>query len=205
MFIRKLVLLAAISALGLMSIGVATSSASTFLREGGGLVPNGATITNGASHPAVLTVAGLGAVTCNSTVFNATVGASGGATISGTLNSLSFTSCSDTIPVIDITSCTSTGSAAATLTGTGTTTGTISLNDTKVFCHVTGGTSGCYYTAGAASGNGFGNTLSFNNIAVAHTTGTGDLGSLCGTGATFSVTLTDLKTSAGGTVTLGNA
>ena len=209
MSIRKLVLLAAISALGLMSIGVATSSATSFLREGpsAALMANGATITNGGSDPAVLNLTGFGAITCGTTAFSATIHTNGLAVITGTLNSLSFTSCTDTIPVLTITSC---GSVAPlptiTLTGTSSSTGQVALHDTKVFCHVAGSTTGCYYTAALAAGNTTGSTLFYSNVGVTHATGSGDLGSLCGSNAELALTATDLTDSANGTtVTLRNS
>jgi hypothetical protein len=205
MIIRKMVLLAAMAALGLFAIGAASASASTTLLNAAGTqLASGSTIDNGGSDPAVLTLPGLGVVTCNNTAFTATVGASGGATITGSLSSLTFTTCSDTIPVINISSCHLSGSSPSILiTATGDVNGTVALTDPTVFCAVSGSTSGCYYTAATASGTATNSTLAYSNVAVSHTTGTGDLGSLCGSSATFSATLTDL-TSGGSTVHVTN-
>ncbi len=202
MFIRKLALLAALAALGLLAVGAASSSAASYLHDNvtsGSLLASGTTIMPRSSDPAVLTLPGFGTVTCTANSFDATVGASGGATISGTLHSLTFNTCTDTIPIITISSChLVNGTPSLTITATSHSGGTININDITVKCNA-GGNNGCYYTAATAVGNAnnTGATLAYTNVNVTHTTGSGDLGALCGNSATFSTTFTDLTS--GGT------
>ena len=208
MFIRKLALLSALAALGLLAVGAASSSAASYLHDNtttGSLLASGTTIMPRSSDPAVLTLPGFGVVTCTNNTFDATVGASGGATITGTLHSLTFNTCTDTIPIITISSChLASGTPSLTITATSHAGGTININDITVFCNAGGG-NGCYYTAATAVGNAnnTGAALSYSNVGVTHTTGSGDLGALCGNTASFSTTFTDLTSgSTGRTVVL---
>jgi hypothetical protein len=201
MVIRKLALLSALAALGLLAIGAASSSAASYLHDNvtsGSLLASGTTVMPRSSDPAVLTLPGFGTVTCTNNTFDATVGVSGGATIGGTLDSLTFNTCTDTIPIITISSChLVNGTPSLTITATSHNGGTIAINDITVKCNA-GGNNGCYYTAPVASGaaNNTGASLTYTNVNVTHTTGSGDLGAVCGNSATFSTTFTDL-TSAG--------
>jgi hypothetical protein len=206
MSVRKMTMLLAVAALGVCAMAAGTASASTFLRAdpSGTALSSGATIMNGASDPFTVTFPGTGTLTCTTSTFAATVGASGGATVSATLDQLTIEGCTDTIPVINYTSCHAAATLPTiTLTGTSATTGTILLADTTLFCAVSGTTSGCYYTMASASGAWNSSSVAFSNVSMTHTTGTGDLGSLCFTSGTVGVTWTDM-TSAGSTVTLGN-
>jgi hypothetical protein len=213
MSIRKTLGLGALATLALIALGATTSSATITL-EPAGAVPTGTHIVNGASDPATLTVTGLGTLTCNTTSTDITLSSNGNPTASGTLNSLTFTTCTDTIPVINLGECTLTTSPLpiVSITGTGPTGGFFAVGDTKVRCVLVGvGTptgSGCDYTMATASAsvtNSPSKAL-FNGISAGHVSGgSNDLGStLCGTGATFSTTLTSLRTAAGVRVTLHN-
>lgn len=111
--------------------------------------------------------------------------------MSASVDSLTFLSCTDTIPLITISSChIVTPLPSISITASGTTGGTISWTNTYVRCNVSGGTSGCYYFAASAS-NPFTNSgavESGSGISVTHSVpsgGTGDLGSLCGTTGSF--------------------
>jgi hypothetical protein len=204
MFIRKAALLAAMALVGLFALG-GTASATTVVTEGGGTLGSGGTIMAGASDPATLTVTGLGTITCNTTTFDATLGGTTGDVISGTLSLLTFENCTDTIPVINITGCTIHGDATLDITGTGASSGTVGVTDVTEFCAVSGSTSGCYYTAANAVGTATNSSLAYSNIAVQHVaTTSNDLGSLCGSGASFTVTLTHLTAANGTTVTVTN-
>jgi hypothetical protein len=203
MFIRRAALLAVMALVGLFALG-GTASATTVVTEGGGSLGSGATLVNGASDPAAFTIAGLGTITCNTTTFDATLGATEGDVITGTLSVLTFEGCSDTIPVINFTGCTLRSDATINITGTGDRSGVVTLTDPTDFCAVSGTTSGCYYTAAAAAGTANGSALTFSNVAVTHTTGTGDLGSLCGSSLTLSFSLTHMLAANGNTVTITN-
>ena len=208
MFIRKLTLLSALAALGLLVVGAASSSAASYLHDNattGSLLPAGTTITPRSSDPATWVFPGFGTVTCTNNTFDATVGASGGATITGTLHSLTLSSCTDTIPVLTISSChLVNGGVSLTITAHSHAGGTFSSNGITVFCSVNGA-NGCYYTAATVLG-GAANTgarLTYSNVSFVHSTGSGDLGALCGNSASFSTTFTDLTSdSTGRTVVL---
>jgi hypothetical protein len=204
MSIRKAALLAAMALVGLFALS-GTASATTVITDNGVTLGTGGTIMAGASDPAVLTVTGLGTITCNTTTFDATLTGSTGDVVTGTLDLLTFENCTDTIPVINITGCTIHGDAKLDITGTADTSGTVTATDVTDFCAVSGSTSGCYYTAPSATGVATNSTLVFNNVAVQHVaTTSNDLGSLCGSAASFSVTLTDLTAANGTTVFVTN-
>jgi hypothetical protein len=201
MSIRKMALLAAISALGLLAIGSASASATTIrLDPLNTIAPAGSQIMNGGSGSATLTtdLVGNPKIHCANTAFSADIGASGATNVTGKLTTLTFTSCTDNLPVINISSCHLHNSGIPTLSimaGTGGAS-TTALNDPLVYCGVVASTSGCYYTAAQANGTGSntGSTLNFPNVAVTHTAAgtTNDLGALCGGFATFTVALSDL-------------
>ena len=154
MSIRHFAMLAAVAALGLLALGSASASATTSLRTdpGGGLLSGTTTIRNTTSDPVVFeTLAGT--ITCNQAFFDADVNSNAGAaSITGTLTSLTFTSCTDTLLAINVSDCTlhaasmPTVQIAATATG-----GTITLRHTVVRCAV-GPTTACYFTTVNATG-----------------------------------------------------
>jgi hypothetical protein len=165
---------------------------------GGGLKGAGSGLVNTSAAPTVLSVSGLGTLTCNRTNFNGIPTTSSSATtIGGTLNTLTFTSCTDTIPVITISSCAlSPNSPLPTFTirasnddGGSTTT----INDPTTRCNIAGTTSTfCYYTAASAvgTGNNVLSTLAYSNVTVAGVAGSGSLGTgVCGASGSFSSTL----------------
>jgi hypothetical protein len=204
--VRKFALLASLCAMGLLGIAASSASAASYLHNGtttGNVMAAGTAISPTSSNTAVLSIPGLGSVSCTSNSFSGTVGASGGASITGSLSSLTFNTCTDTIPLITITNCNAV-SPFPSISGvaTGSTGGTLTLTNTYVRCNVSGGTSGCYYLASTAAGTytNTGGTLAYNNVSVSHTVpagGTGDLGSLCGTSnGTFSVTYSGVKNTA---------
>jgi hypothetical protein len=197
MFIRKVALMAVVSAIGALGASVSSASAATWITDELGNNPS--TITSNASDPATLSLAsGFGDITCNRTTFNMSVGAGGGASVSGTLNSLVFENCTDSIPVITISQCSlSGGTPTATITASAGG-GTVALSTTTVFCAVAGSSNGCYYQAPSASGsaNNAANSITFTNVTTNHVSGTGDLGALCGSGGAFGVTLTQVVNAA---------
>jgi hypothetical protein len=200
MFIRKLAALAAIAALSLLALGAMSASASTALRTdpSGGRLTGSTTITNTTSHPAVLQT-DKGTVTCNSTKFDADVTSNNSATsISGTLTQLTFTTCTDTIPVVAINSChLATGNTPSVSIAANATGGHVTLTDVLARCVVAGSASGCYYTGATATGVATNATsvLSYNNISAIYpvTNPADGIGAaICGTNALFSVTLTHI-------------
>jgi hypothetical protein len=214
MAIRKLALLASSCVFGLVGAGAGSASAATYVHGGttsGNLLPAASTILNRSSDTATLTLNGTGELSCTVTTGFATVGASGGATVSATGNSLTFTSCTDTIPVINIQSChlAATTLPTAVVTATSHNGGTVVFSNTFVRCVAAGSTSGCYYKATTASGtaSNTGATLSYASVGVTHTAPAGatdDLGVACGTIGSFSMALTDLVRGATGTTLVLN-
>ena len=139
------------------------------------------------SEDATLLLPLFGTVRCANGTFDATVGASGGLNITGTLHSLTFSSCTDTIPIITISSChLVNGPRSLTITALSHAGGTINVNDITVKCNAGGG-NGCYYTASTALGltDNTSTRLDFLSVGVTHTSGSGDLGALCGNTASF--------------------
>jgi hypothetical protein len=192
MSIRKLALVVATAAVGLLSVGIGSASATT-LRTDPGNVPfatGNVTLKNTTSGTATLTTA-IGSLSCTTTHFQATVNNNHAATLTGTLSTLTFTSCTDTIPILTITSCHLHGptpGVAVTASGSG---GSVNLTDVGVRCAFTSG-GACYFTAATASGvaNNAASTLSYPSVNAVHTTATpDDLGFLCPSSGTFSTLL----------------
>jgi hypothetical protein len=188
MRVRQLgTVLAALLTIGLIS--ATSAQAASYLHGGsspGNVLPSGSGITNTDSGPATLALTGLGEVQCTNNKFTATVGASGGATISGSLTSLTFATCTDTLPVITITSCSVVSPLPTiTITASGSSGGTFAFANTFTRCPIAGSTSACYYKANIATGsyaNASGD-LTFSNVSIAHTAPSGttnDLGAACG-------------------------
>jgi hypothetical protein len=213
MSIRRFASLAAIAAVAVMAFGAASASATTTLRLDPGNTPfSGATtISNTTARPAVLTT-NIGVVTCNQTFFSADVNShSSATTITGKLTSLTFTSCTDTIAPVNITSCTlHAGSPLPTVhvLGTSSAGGTVSVNGVVERCSVQASTNACYYAQnGAAPGTAVNSTssITYTNIPAVSSAPTTDAlaSGLCGATATFSTTLTHIvQTSTNRTVTI---
>ena len=193
------------TALGVLAIalacGAGAASASTYLHRGtttGNVLAAGTPVMPRAGGPATLVLLSVGTIGCTASTGIVTVGPSGGATVAAVGDSLSFSGCTDTIPIIDFSSCTLAGPApTATVTATGATGGTVVFVGTYAFCKVTGAPTGCYYGAIGATGtaSNTGATLAYNNVSVTHEVppgATGDLGGLCGNTGFFAVTFTDL-------------
>jgi hypothetical protein len=170
MLARKMALLAALVAIGVVGGGAAPASASIWAHGGtntGNVLADGTTIAGSlqAGTNATLT-SSIGTITCTTSVFSDTLGPSGGTTLGGTPTNVQFGSattsaCSDTLPIINYHDCSYyadaanpssvvSGSTVTTTTNTptaGQTTAEISLASTvTVACHLsTGGT--CYFRA----------------------------------------------------------
>jgi hypothetical protein len=208
MLIRKMAVLASLATIGLLSLGAGAASAtSTAIRtDPGGLLTGATTITNGASDTSTLALDGLGTIHCSQTTFEATLASNTGASsVTGTLNQLTFTSCTDTIPVIGISSChldASLGLPAIHIVADNSSAaganGTVQVTDPRVKCNlINGGNAGCYYTGTSSSaiGDAFNanSRIVFPNVTAHHVTGSGDQGVLCGTQGSFNATLTDVR------------
>jgi hypothetical protein len=200
MFIRKSALVAVVATLGLLIVGSVSASASVALRTdpGGGRLTGATTITNTISDPATLFLDGLGVVSCSQASFTGHFTSNNNASvIAGTVGSLTFTSCTDTLPVITIPSCTlNPGTApAVSITTNRDTGGNATLVDPVVRCSIAGTMSSfCYYTGTNVIGQGFNATsnLHFSDAPIDHVTGPGDLAGACGTTGNFGVTLTHI-------------
>ena len=192
MSIRKLALLVATAALGLLAVGFASASATTLNGDPGNtpLATGNVTITNTSSGTSTLTTS-LGNLSCTNTRFEATINNNHAATLTGSLNQLTFTSCTDTIPFLTITSCHQHGATPGVRITATTTGGSVNLTDVGVRCIFSSG-GACYFTAATANGvaNNSASTISYTNVQAAGITGTADnLGSLCPSSGTFSTVL----------------
>jgi hypothetical protein len=170
MLIRKLAGRMAIAALGLLALGSASASASTHLRLDPGNMPfaGSTTVTNTTSGPMVWTT-GVGNLSCSASRFDADVNAHTSATtIGGSLTGLTFTSCTDSIPLLNFTGCHRHGATLPTVTINGSA-GTVAITDLIVRCTFQGSTSACYLTAASAAGtyNNAASTLTYVNVPVA--------------------------------------
>lgn len=150
---------------------------------------------------------GVGTITCGGAAMDLLVGPSGGTGVTGSLNALSLSSCTDTIPLFSVTSCTRTASpTTAVLFNANTATGgTQTLSNLLIRCPVDEAALACYYGATSISGTVANTpaTTTYNNASITHTVPAGvtdDLGaSFCGTNATFSAKLTGLTQTTTGT------
>jgi hypothetical protein len=187
MSIRKLALVVATAALGLLSVGIGSASATTLNTDPGNIpfATGNVTVKNTSSGVATLTT-GLGTITCNTTHFESTINNNHAATLPGTLNRLTFTSCSDTVPLLTVSSChqhrTSPLAVSTTL---------VTLTDVTVRCNLAGIAQGCYFTAATAAGvvNNPASTLSYTNVNASSVNPTGDAFGFCPSSGTFSVVL----------------
>jgi hypothetical protein len=195
MVIRRLALPALIAATGLMVLGAVAADATTVLRTdpGGALLSGTTTIRNTSSGTAILSTQ-AGVVSCAQTsIFGTATTNSSATSVSGT-GQLTFSTCTDTMLAVNITSCRGHGAfpkLSATSTATG---GTITIGDSLARC-ATSATNACYYTSGLSVGTAVNatSTISFSNVPVnATTASTTDAVSAanCGTSGTFSVSLT---------------
>jgi hypothetical protein len=192
MSIRKLATLAAVAAF--LALGSSPASASTQLRLDPGSVLAGATtITNTSSGPATFST-GAGELICQNTTFDVDVGASpSGGTLGGSLTTLTFTNCTDSIPIVNLTSCHRHGAALPAVSINGSV-GLMTFTDLIVRCNVSQSAFACYYTAESTGGtaNNAASTLTFSNNAIwAITSPTTDAvaAGACGGGGIFNVTL----------------
>jgi hypothetical protein len=200
--LRKMAMLAAVAACALAT-GAASASAATYVHGGtttGNLLPSGTGIGSGlrSGTNAVLTTS-IGTVTCRAANFaGATTSASGGATVTGRLSTssagLAFSTCSDTIPFIDVTSCgqTSGASAGIVATASGSAGGSINLTNVSVTCNLnTGGT--CLFTASTANGTyaNSDNSATYTSVPV---TGSG---TFCPSSGTFSAAFAPVTVTSG--------
>jgi hypothetical protein len=104
----------------------------------------------------------------------------------GTLNSLTFTSCADTVPLLTVTSCHQHRPSELTVSTT-----LVTLKDVVVRCNLSGIAQGCYFTAGTAAGtvNNAASTLSYTNVNASSVNPTGDAFGFCPSSGTFTVVL----------------
>jgi hypothetical protein len=193
MSIRKLALVVATAAAALLSVGLGSASATTLRTDPGGqpFATGNVTVTNTSSGTATLTTS-LGNLDCTNTKFVADINNNHAETLTGSLTQLTFTSCTDTIPFLTISSCHQHGpNPDVRVTSTGANTGSVNLSDVGVRCIFTTG-GACYFTAATANGvaNNSASTISYTNVAASGITGTSDnLGALCPSSGTFSTVL----------------
>jgi hypothetical protein len=195
MLIRKAAIVAALAALSLLALS-APASASTAIRTdpGGALLTGSTTLTNTSSTPFIYTMAALGTITCNQVSFDADLSSRSSATsLGGSLTALTFTSCTDTIPVLTYTSCHLHGQVpTVSILASNDTGGVFTFSDSILRCGISGSaTNACFYTFATALGLGSNaaSTVVFNNVALSAVGTSGSLGAACGTSGSASWTL----------------
>jgi hypothetical protein len=173
-------------------------------------VPGGGTLMNRSSDQARWSFTGLGdTLQCSTTTSDIDVGASGGATVTGTLTGLTLTGCSDSFPSpVTITTCAMVSPrpsvAFKTTSHLG---GSATFGTTFVRCGVSMTPFACYYAASSLTGvyANSGASLTFNNAVFGPGGPSGttdDIGIplACGGGhSTFNLALTDITYAGTGT------
>lgn len=196
MFIRKIAIMAALCALAV--VGAASASAATYVHKTtstGNVAPSGSAVAGTQTGTALLT-SSSGNISCTSGSFSGTVGASGGATVTGSLSALSFSTCTDSIPLITVTGCSAinTGSTGIVASSSSSTGGSLNLTSVQVQCNFSGG-GNCVFSASTANGtytNSTGN-LVYSNVATTSN------GFGCPSTGTFSATYNPVNVTVGGT------
>jgi hypothetical protein len=143
-------------------------------------------------------VPGFWTLTCGQTAFEADLNSNANATtsITGRVTSLTFTSCTDTVSLIDYISCSlhgGSGLPTVRLTGGSASSGSVSLANVVVRCAlVGGGANACYLKLdGAGSFGNATSSLTFSSLPVASVapTPTALGGPYCFAGGSLNVTL----------------
>lgn len=209
---RRLLVLAATCVVGLLFIASSASAATTVLRgdPGNQPLPPGTTITGTIEGNATFTFSTGADLSCHGNFAAVFVTTHGNPTIDGFLESLTFSPCTDTIPILTIDDCAlhqhlpTVVAAAQSATGAA-----VTFSDVTLFCHNAGSGSpgtGCYWqlTDPVGSFNNTKSTLTFPNVTFDHRVPTGttnDLESACPDHGNMSMRFGDVHTSTGTTVT----
>jgi hypothetical protein len=186
--IRKLVTTGAVA---LMATWASSADAHTLLLTdpGGNPLAGSTTIRSTARFGFHLEFA-EGRITCNSGAFDVDVNANTSSpVITVTTTGLTFTSCTDTFPVVSIPSCALSPNSplpTAQIYATSGTGGRLDIINPVVRCSIAGSTTSfCYYSAPTMSGTMVNATsrLTFSSGGVTNVGGSGSLGVVCGTGS----------------------
>ena len=216
MSIRRLATLAVVAALGLLSLGSGSVSATTFLKTDTGAgaptpLTGNTTIRNTTADPAVLEMA-VGTVTCNQTFFDADVNSNSSATtIGGKLTSLTFTSCTDTLLAVNFPSCRLQTASVPTVHIAGTATGgNITLGHTVVRCANGTTPTGCYFTSVNIAGTATNVSSSIDfvgSVTAVVPPGVTDaaVAGNCGSTGNLAVKATHIVSATNGTITVTTA
>jgi hypothetical protein len=177
---------------------------------GGGVLTGATTIKNTGAAPTVLAFSGVGVITCGVTQYHWHVNSnSGPVSNTGKATYGTFTSCTDTMPVITISSCTLSPdvSAPALHIRFSIPLSTVWRWLTAPFrkrCNVAGTTTNfCYYAASSNGAEGVGSnsadSITYTGEFITAVGGSGSLGALCGGTGSMSATLTGIVQSGTGT------
>lgn len=201
MIIRKQTLLAGLSGLAVLVLA-GTAPAATTLRTdpGGALLSGPTTLTNTSSDPLQVTgFGGVGGFNCSQSSFDADVSRNSSATsITGTLTSLTFTSCAGGLGGTALRSCAlSADDPSPIIHFDGRSNGgLVVVDDPTLQCATSSPTAFCYYTAPPAMVGmqlNAPSTLSYPSpVGFVTASGTGSLGAACGTGGFFTWTFTHI-------------
>lgn len=197
------------AALLTLSAGAVSASAATTVRTdpGGELLTGATTVRNTTSGAAVITTS-AGTLTCTQASFDAHLTANvSSSIIGGGLTALTLTTCSDTLPTVNIEECAlhapTLPQVRLTSTAGG---GDFTVIDPTVRCKLVSQNIACYYTLEPLTGflSNAPSMLMFTNAPVTTVTPTGDAlsATMCGNGGLFNVTFTHLVDSANRTITV---
>jgi hypothetical protein len=190
--LTKLVILAAIAGLALLSSAPVASATAIRTDPGNGVLTSGSLVTTTSEGLSTFT-SSIGTITCGDAFVTGHVGTNPATpTVTGSITIGTGVGCVDTVPFIDFDDCQEASpfpivKATANATGGG----HITLNNMFLRCHIVGSGSpgsACYFKAITATG-AFANansTLSFTSVPVLHSvppTNTGDQGALCPNGS----------------------
>ena len=172
------------------------------------LVASGATISNGTSVTSGFGT-GVGSVTCSNTTVGISAGASGGAVVTGALDTVTLASCTDTMPSVAVTSCArfAAGTSPISFTATSAVGGPVTASGLYLRCGLAATTTGCYYSVPTLGGTLTSATTSFTLIGatVDHQVPVGvtdDTGLACGSSGAMGLGLQNLTTGSAARVTL---
>lgn len=199
--LRKITVLAALTACVLAATG-SSAPAATYIHGGaiaGNLLPSGTNFGSGLrSGTNVVIATSIGTVTCsNGGLGGMTTSASGSSVVSGVLAygsaGMGFSSCSDTIPFIDLSACDQAlGRASVYTTAYSSAGGTFDASSLLLQCYASTGFI-CQFSASFVNG-----TFSNSNASATYTgvplTGSG---TLCPSSGTLSMTFAPMRVTSG--------
>ncbi len=194
----------------LLLLGSSSSSwaATSVMRKdpGGAMLTANSTLTSTAG---VLTLTtGTGAVQCDTGKVTIKVTApDGNPSVTAHVESMTYDSCNDTVPMLDITECAAIAPLPTLTITAGAGGGTVTFNSIRLRCPVAVGGDACYYTSAPVVANlaNVNSGLAFVNAGMDYAPPTGSMdafGADCGLNGTMSGTASTLRTEASERLTI---